>query len=292
MKKKLIASVALSAFLLTGVASPAMAAQQVKVTLPNFSVTLNDYTMESKYNTYPLIVYKDITYFPMTYHYGSFLGLSTNWANNTLTVEKAIPTKHFVRWYKQENANKNSYTATVAASKIVVNGKTIQNSKEKYPLLLFRDVTYFPLTWRFAVDEFGWDYSFDSKNGLEITSRIMGSSDQYFTKGDIIVGCPFNSYNEKFTFTYRDGIDKEREFSLESQLLDGMYFFNHQADENGYVTFAEEPKAYIEGNILILPSVRQNDVTAEKENLILKIDFVKGELISKDPAPLLPVKNK
>ena len=74
MKKKLIASVALSAFLLTGVASPAMAAQQVKVTLPTFKVTLNQYEMENKYNQYPLIVYKDITYFPMTYHYADFLG--------------------------------------------------------------------------------------------------------------------------------------------------------------------------------------------------------------------------
>ena len=39
MKKKLIASVALSAFLLTGIATPAMAAQQVKVTMTTFKVT-------------------------------------------------------------------------------------------------------------------------------------------------------------------------------------------------------------------------------------------------------------
>ena len=38
---------------------------------------------------------------------------------------------------------------------ITVNGKTINNDEEPYPLLVFRDVTYFPLTWRFAVDEFG-----------------------------------------------------------------------------------------------------------------------------------------
>ena len=147
------------------------------------------------------------------------------------------------------------------------------------------------MTWRFAVNEFGWDYSFDSKNGLEITSRIMGSSDQYFTKGDIVVGCPFNSYDEKYTFTYRKGNNEEKIFSLESQLQDGMYYFNHQVDENGLIAFAEN-SAYIEGEILILPSVRQNDITGQRENLILKIDFVKGELISKDLAPLLPVKNK
>ena len=41
---------------------------------------------------------------------------------------------------------------------------------EPYPLLTFRDVTYFPLTWRFAVDMFHWEYSFDSENGLVINS--------------------------------------------------------------------------------------------------------------------------
>jgi len=46
----------------------------------------------------------------------------------------------------------------------------IDNTKEEYPLLLFRGLTYFPLTWRFAVDEFGWAYSFNHKDGLIINS--------------------------------------------------------------------------------------------------------------------------
>ncbi len=46
----------------------------------------------------------------------------------------------------------------------------IDNSNEEYPLLVFRDVTYSPLTWRFAVDEFGWKYSFDQNSGLVINS--------------------------------------------------------------------------------------------------------------------------
>ncbi|WP_157047331.1 hypothetical protein [Alkaliphilus metalliredigens] len=43
-------------------------------------------------------------------------------------------------------------------------------SKETYPLIIFRDITYFPLTWRFAVDEFRWDYSFSGESGLKIES--------------------------------------------------------------------------------------------------------------------------
>jgi hypothetical protein len=38
-------------------------------------------------------------------------------------------------------------------------------------LLSFRDVTYFPLTWRFVHDEFGWDYQWSDTDGLSITSH-------------------------------------------------------------------------------------------------------------------------
>ena len=89
--------------------------------------------MENKHNKYPLIVYKDITYFPMTYHYADFLGLHTDWRNNTLTINKEEhPFADYSDWYAQKATNKNSYTATVATSNIVVNGKNIKNSQEKY----------------------------------------------------------------------------------------------------------------------------------------------------------------
>ena len=285
MKQKRIVAAVLSAFLLMGAPSTAMAAQNVTVTLPTFPVTLNGYQMQPTYDEYPVIVYKDITYFPMTYHYGGFLGLDTLWANNTLTVKKVTATSKDLQWYEKKDANKSKYTASIASSNIVVNGKTIQNSKEPYPLLVFRDITYFPLTWRFAVEEFGWDYTFDSKNGLKINSKseieIGGKSENYVTSGDIAVGYPSNSYNEQYTFTYKKGNASEKEFSLASQLVDGMYYFNYQVDENGYMQFDTLRKPSIAGNILTLPCVRQNDFTGERENILLKIDFVKGEIVSK-----------
>ncbi len=64
--------------------------------------------------------------------------------------------------------NARKQTARIADGKITVNGKVIDNSKEEFPLLVFRDVTYFPLTWRFAVSEFGWDYRFNQQEGLVI----------------------------------------------------------------------------------------------------------------------------
>lgn len=282
-KNKWIATTVLTALLLVGIPSMAMA-QNVTVTLPTFPVTLNGSEMVPMYDEYPVLVYNGITYFPLTGYYGGYLGFSTTWADNTLTVQKVKGMTKNLRWYEKPEANKNTYTASVAPWKVVINGNTIQNSKEAYPLLQFRDITYFPLTWRFAVDEFGWYYSFDEKNGLIINSKsdleLNGKSQSYVISGDVAVGHPYNSYDDKYTFTYKKGDGEEKEFSLKSQLQGADYYFNHQSDENGYIQFDTHIKPSIEGDILILPCVRQDNI-GKKENLILKIDFVKGTIISK-----------
>ena len=50
-----------------GVSMPAMAAN-VQATLPSFPVTLNGTVIDNSYRQYPLLVYNNITYFPMTYY--------------------------------------------------------------------------------------------------------------------------------------------------------------------------------------------------------------------------------
>ena len=170
MRKKLLATTLLSAFLLTLSPVPqALAADMVQVTLPSFSVTLNGQTTGNDYSQYPLLVYKDITYFPMTYYDCRLLGLKTDWSAGTgLIIDKNED--YFYEYLREVNNSKNArkQTARIADGKITVNGKVIDNSKEEYPLLVFRDITYFPLTWRFAVNEFGWDYRFNQQEGLVI----------------------------------------------------------------------------------------------------------------------------
>ena len=171
MKKKLIAAAALSAFLCTGITVPAEAAKSVPVTLPTFDVTLNGTVVENNNRQYPLLVYNNITYVPMTYYDCRFLGLETAWnQKDGLGIIKSDLTGAYYD-YKTAKKNNKRGTAQIASGKIKVNGKEINNASEKYPLLLYRDVTYFPLTWRFAVNEFGWKYQFDNKNGLVITSN-------------------------------------------------------------------------------------------------------------------------
>ena len=146
----------------------------VTVTLPTFAVTLNDTKIDSAHSEYPLIVYRDITYFPMTYHTSRFLHLKSNWyqtePKGTLFVGYSDASED--AWIDTPAAGRNASTAraTVADYQIAVNtvdkSEFLDNSAEPYPLLNFRGVTYFPLTWRFAAEEFGWDYRFDTKIDL------------------------------------------------------------------------------------------------------------------------------
>lgn len=154
---------------------PAYAANgsaSVTVKLPTFKVVLNNVNMDNRYSKYPSIVYKDITYFPMTYNDCRHLGLESNWKGNQqgLLIDATDITAAYSP-YRIKEKNMSSYKATIPKFPIKINGKFIDNSKEKYPILIFRDITYFPITWQFAVDEFGWDYSFDLNNGLAINSH-------------------------------------------------------------------------------------------------------------------------
>lgn len=172
MKKIWIALLVTTLFLGILPAPAAHAAgRTVQVSLPAHAVTLNGQTVSSDYSRYPFLVYKDITYFPMTYYDCRLLGVSTSWTREDgLSIKK--DEDGLSQYVREVQSDKNARTqqAQVAEGLIKVNGKVIDNSSEEYPILFFRNVTYFPLTWRFAVEEFGWDYKFDNDAGLIITN--------------------------------------------------------------------------------------------------------------------------
>ncbi len=148
-----------------------IAASAVSANLPTFDVTLNGVKVENENREYPLIVYKDITYFPMTYFDCRFLGISTDWDDNTKTLD--IAKENIACAYRDHlfgGITADTFSVDICDFSINVNEKAINNKNEEYPLLLFRDITYFPLTWRFAVDEFGWEYNFTHETGLVINS--------------------------------------------------------------------------------------------------------------------------
>lgn len=168
---KKITMLGIGFMILASFALPSVFAKQyVGVSLPTFTITMNNVGINNNEREYPIIVFKDITYVPMTYNDSRFLGLETKWDNDTgLQVNKISEQTAYNP--NRGSFNSNLENAELPEFQIRVNGKTIYNNSETYPLLVFRDITYFPLTWRFMVNEFGWTSSFDATNGLVISSK-------------------------------------------------------------------------------------------------------------------------
>jgi hypothetical protein len=118
----------------------------------------------------------------MTYYDCRFIGLENTWDNKTGVKLDKTGIAGAYRDYKGTTKNKKVDTAKMATFNIKVNGKNINNSKEKYPFLTYRNVTYFPMTWNYCSQEFGITYKFDN-NCLNVKS-----SNSKLEKKDI-VGC-------------------------------------------------------------------------------------------------------
>ncbi len=169
------------------------------ISIPTFKVQIQDMSVDSSYMQYPLIIYNDITYFPLTWNWCHKMSLSTGYTEK----DGLYITKHYMDREDPEKMDNGGYqpagkkyTATVVDYPVVINGKKIDNQKEQYPLLNFRGVTYFPLTWRFVVDEFNWNTTWDDVKGLKVTTwrekeRKEGTTHQdvsYYLTGDYVDG--------------------------------------------------------------------------------------------------------
>ncbi len=211
--KQWIATTAFAAVLLAG-GAPAEAAQQVQVTLPTFDVTMNGTTVDNSSRRYPLLVYKDITYVPMTYHDCRFLGLETTWnqQDGLGIIKNDMSGAYYEDTITKKNAKRDK--AQIATGLIAVNGKQINNASEQYPLLLYRDVTYFPLTWRFAVDEFGWQYQFSHEAGLVISADNQKTDSLFITDGrtteEGLTEFDFIINSENLYYQGKDGVIYQR----------------------------------------------------------------------------------
>ncbi|QOX62888.1 hypothetical protein FRZ06_05810 [Anoxybacterium hadale] len=172
-RPRILVLAALFVGVMVSMAIPSFAADKsVTITLPNSKVTINGQVVNNNYSKYPLIVYKDITYFPMTFSDCRFLGIESTWTGEKtgLLVDFTGVTAAY-NPYLSSSQNKKSYSARIVSFPVKVNGKVVDISKEEYPFLSFRDITYFPMTWKYGVDAFGWDYKFDGKTGLVIQSK-------------------------------------------------------------------------------------------------------------------------
>lgn len=155
-------------------ATPASKPQlnDMKITFAMYGVHVNGQKIDNQISKYPVFVYKDITYFPMTWNYTQALGLSISWNANTglfISKDKSIPYLDRVELdtggYQVLGAQASAIYPTF---NIFINGTWLNNGAESYPLLTYNEITYFPMTWKFAVEELGLTIKLDEKDGFFI----------------------------------------------------------------------------------------------------------------------------
>ncbi|MEA4987771.1 MAG: kelch repeat-containing protein, partial [Anaerovorax sp.] len=193
--KKWVVSLLAVIVLLLGTPEVYGTSGNVNVTVPQFKIHLNGITVDNTYRKYPFLVYNDVTYFPMTYYDCRFLGVESQWNEKTrlLSVQKSDVAGSY-QDYKTNNKNQKSYRASISNALLKVNGVSVDNKKETYPVLTFRGVTYFPMTWKYGVESFGWDYRFDKVNGLMIHSKNTTVTNVTLPLAKISTGMDDNPY--------------------------------------------------------------------------------------------------
>ncbi|MBP1990343.1 hypothetical protein [Paenibacillus eucommiae] len=174
----------------------------VTARIVSYPVTINGVTVDNLKARYPLLQYKDITYFPMTWEYADTLGFITSWSQeNGLSVHLTNPKgKKLVQSNATKttsgaaaNSKNKAYKVNKATFPVNINGRAIQNAKEPYPLLAMGGITYFPLTWQFAHDEFDWSLAWSEQKGLSIvTPQVKYFSHLIFDDKDSLYAAAAN----------------------------------------------------------------------------------------------------
>lgn len=260
-------------------------AKNVNVNLPKFPVKINGVKMDYERSLYPLIVYRDITYFPLTYKNSRFLGLTTDWDKykRIFSVSRDPNSLGEYSNYDQGFKNKNSYKASVPTFIVNVNENRIINSKEKYPLLVFRDVTYFPLTWRFCHDEFDLKYSFTNRDGLVISSKAKDggntevkpmekSAEEYSDK--LVLYFEKQNINGK---TYLIGKNQENYSIVVAIIEDGKAKPIKVIKENGSGFKFDNGKLYYQVDSDTKKTINYYDIDKDKVKEVLSINLNKWD---------------
>lgn len=148
----------------------------VTVIIPDYRIVIDNSSVYYADSKYPFLNYKGITYLPMTYEYSKAMNLTTGWIEGTAFMVAYQPSYESLPIYETVSNKKYDTAVIVNGYNIYVNAKKVDNSLAEYPLLNCRGVTYFPLTWEYAVEEFGWEINFEN-NILKIdTENNTGNS--------------------------------------------------------------------------------------------------------------------
>lgn len=136
------------------------------ILIPDYKCIINNCDIYYRDSIYPFISYKDITYFPMTWDYSKALNISSSWVEGKGLYIAYHPSYADLPIY-ETTVNKKYDTAVIPTYPIYINGSKIENESEEWPILNYRGITYFPMTWHYAHDEFNWTVNWDGNFSLD-----------------------------------------------------------------------------------------------------------------------------
>ncbi len=293
--------------------------EEVIVNLPTFDVQINDQIIDSTKEEYPLIVYKNITYIPMTWNISHALGIKFNWnAQTGIKITKAKEAD--ILKLNSNNLNlDSSYKASLCKEVVEVNGRIIDNSSEMYPLLTFRNITYFPMTYQFMVKDFATEYTFKTDTGLSISASselAINYPESKIIKKDIMIDelfendgyidndieiIPNDSQAMNLCISYeneemRDKIinvkinyyDNNEQYVMTKDFLVGGIFRKNQSRMYGFgrsLVLENQAKYYKKVEIVIEfiePEVAYIHSKKYKETNKINVEFLTSDEITKD----------
>ena len=210
-------------------------------------VTLNGQVIDNKNAKYPLLSYSNITYFPMTYHLSRFMGVETDWNNASKSLNITAGGAQSAYVAEPGKAPRGSVSVTLPSYKVYINSALSNDVDDTWPIFNYNGVTYFPLTFRYAYESFGWGYQWDAENGLRIDTtsapaRLPTEPNTGDTALDKALTILNNSYaaGGKYRGTLESGGKKTS--------FDSVLDVNNRAD-TVYVNFTAEPFPFFDNGV-------------------------------------------
>lgn len=204
---KRLCKVAISFCFVALLCGGASALESVQVQIAPFKTQISDIAVYNYGVEYPIITYKDISYIPMTYNLCKKLDIQAGFDPDKglyiVKLSESMPTARVENCFGEAvvNSADEDYTAYLPEYPIYLNGIKIDNKAEEYPVLNFRGITYFPLTYRFCENDLKLMTSFSEERGLVVSKwSEQLFCDHFGTDAyvDYIIEYPTDSGNIEF----------------------------------------------------------------------------------------------
>ena len=148
-------------------------AEGIDAMIAPIQLRINQKDIDGRRAEYPLLFYNNITYIPLTFNLCRALGLESTYDavyGLKIVPSASIPLERLQQDLLPQEAEDQVLGDPAPSTRVVravyLAGQEIDNSKQEYPLILFRDITYLPLTWNFIHDILHIDYVFDNHQKL------------------------------------------------------------------------------------------------------------------------------